>query len=81
MRRRRYFNDFEDYPLARDPDRKKLGGVCAGIARYFEIEPIVVRVLAVIALIVFAQATLLAYGLAYFVLDDYSDDEDSLPED
>lgn len=80
MRKRRYFDDFEDYPLARDPERKKLGGVCAGVARYFEVEPIVVRVIAVIALVIFSQATLLAYGLAYLILDDYTDDADSFSE-
>lgn len=74
MKKRQYFSDFEDYPFARDPNRKKLGGVCAGIARYFEIEPIVVRIIAVIGLVVFTQATLIAYGLAYIILDDYVED-------
>lgn len=74
MKKRHYFSDFEDHPLARDPTRKKLGGVCAGIARYFEIEPIVIRIIAVIGLIVFTQATLIAYGLAYLILDDYIED-------
>lgn len=75
MRKRQYFNDFEDYPLARDPVRKKLGGVCAGIARYFEIAPLIIRILAVISLLVFSQPTLIAYGLAYLILDDYIDDD------
>lgn len=73
MKKRRYFNDFDEYPLALDPSRKKLGGVCAGIARYFEIEPVVVRIIAVAGLLVFSQATLIAYGLAYLILDDYID--------
>jgi len=77
MKKRRYFDDFEEYPLARDPDRKKLGGVCAGIARYFEIEPLIVRIIAVICLLVATQASLIAYGLAYLILDDYSESASS----
>lgn len=75
MRRRKYFDDFEDFPLARDPQHKKLGGVCAGIARYFEVDPLIVRVIAVICLLIFTEAALLAYGLAYLILDDYVEND------
>jgi len=53
-----------------DTDHKKLGGVCAGVANYLDIPRIWVRVAAVIALMVHPPATLLAYGLAYMILDE-----------
>jgi phage shock protein PspC (stress-responsive transcriptional regulator) len=56
--------------LALDPFRKKLGGVCAGFARYLSVEPLIVRLLAICGLFVAPQATLLAYGIAYLVLDN-----------
>jgi phage shock protein C len=56
--------------LGKDPFRKKLGGVCAGFARYLDVEPLLVRIIAIVALIIAPQATLLAYGIAYVVLDD-----------
>ena len=39
----------DDLPrrLYRDPRRQKIGGVCAGIARYYGMEPWVVRIIAV----------------------------------
>ena len=36
--------------LYRQPKDKMIGGVCGGIAEYFEIDPVIVRVLFVIAL-------------------------------
>ena len=56
--------------LRLDTRRRKIGGVCAGLARYLEIGPGCVRVAAIIALFVFPQVTLLAYGVAWLVLDD-----------
>lgn len=56
--------------LAKDPERARLGGVCAGIARYLDISTFYVRLCALLALIVAPQVTLIAYGLAYFILDE-----------
>lgn len=71
MRRRRYyFEDFEDRQFARDPVRARLGGVCAGIARYLEVPTFWVRLVAVVSLCIAPQVTLIAYGLAYLVLDE-----------
>ncbi|MCB1691483.1 MAG: PspC domain-containing protein [Pseudomonadales bacterium] len=69
MRRRRYYDEFGDPILAKDTIHGKIGGVCAGIARYLDVSTFLVRLVAVIALVTVPQATLLAYGLAYLVMD------------
>ena len=56
--------------LARLPDEGKLGGVCAGIAAYFTIDPTVVR-LAWVILSVIPGAIIggiIAYAVAWFLL-------------
>ena len=68
--RRRYFDEFEYRGLARDPSHAKLGGVCAGIARYLDISRFFVRLCALIALCIIPQVTLIAYGVAYMVMDE-----------
>jgi len=47
--------------LWRDTDRGMLAGVCAGIADYIGVEPIVVRLAAVLSLIFFFPPTIAAY--------------------
>jgi phage shock protein C len=70
MKHRDHLDEFDDrQDLALDPINKKLGGVCAGFARYFNIPSLLIRIGAIIGLCVLPQATLLAYGLAYFILD------------
>ncbi|MBL4682853.1 MAG: PspC domain-containing protein [Pseudomonadales bacterium] len=56
--------------LKKDLSHKKIAGVCAGIAQYLDISRFCVRTAAVISLFVAPQFALLAYGIAYFVLDD-----------
>jgi len=73
--RRHHFDRFQGRHLHLDADHKKLGGVCSGLARYFEVQPLFVRGGALIALCLAPQATLIAYGLAYFVLDEGRDSE------
>lgn len=58
-----------------DLAHKKFGGVCAGIARYLDIPRIWVRITALVGLVVHPPATLIAYGLAYMILDDEPNDE------
>jgi len=53
-----------------DRQKRKLGGVCSGVAKYFNIQPFFVRLGTVLALFVAPEAVLLAYGLAYLILDD-----------
>lgn len=59
----------EERELYRDPSRARISGVCAGISDYFGLEVWVVRIIAVSALLFFQWPVLLAYGIAYFVLD------------
>lgn len=74
MRRRR-FRQIESGPLRLDSSRKKIGGVCAGIANYFACSTFTIRLLSIIALVLMPHITLPAYGLAYLILDDDSLDE------
>lgn len=56
--------------LYRDPENAKLGGVCAGIAEYFDIEVWIVRLLVVSAFLFTAGFFVaIAYVMAYFMLD------------
>ena len=61
---------FEDRELRKDSKRKKIAGVCAGIARYLDVPRLPVRLGAILALCITPEAVLIAYGLAYVILDD-----------
>jgi phage shock protein C len=54
--------------LWRDRDRRILAGVCAGIADYLGLEPIIVRLIAVLCLVFFFPPTLIAYVVLAIVL-------------
>ena len=62
------FGDGQELYL--DTDHKKLGGVCAGVANYLDVPRTWVRIAAVIGLIIHPPSVLLAYGLAYMILDE-----------
>ncbi|HSZ14792.1 MAG TPA: PspC domain-containing protein [Solirubrobacteraceae bacterium] len=51
-------------PLRRRPDRGLLGGVCAGLAEYFEVPVAVVRVVMVV-LVAFGGVAIAVYALAW----------------
>ena len=53
--------------LYRSRTNKKIFGVCGGLAQYFEIDPTIVR-LALVLLVIFAGAVLLAYIIAALVM-------------
>ena len=53
-----------------DTRHKKLGGVCAGVANYLDISRFWVRLAAVAGLFIHPPAVLIAYGLAYLILED-----------
>lgn len=53
--------------LYRDPDDKKVAGVCSGIAAYFNVDVTLIRVIFVIALIVYGSA-LLAYIILWVAM-------------
>ncbi|HZB90975.1 MAG TPA: envelope stress response membrane protein PspC [Stellaceae bacterium] len=56
------------YRLWRDPERGLVAGVCAGIANYLGVEPIVVRAVAVMGLVFFFPPTIAAYVILAVVL-------------
>src|SRR5215471_18089344 len=54
--------------LWRDTDRGIVAGVCAGIADYIGVEPIVMRLVAVLCLVFFFPPTVVAYVVLALVL-------------
>lgn len=56
--------------LYRNRQRGVVGGVCAGIADYFEIDPVLVRILFIVSLFMTLQVAFIAYWIAYFALDN-----------
>lgn len=61
--------------LYRDPQNQKIGGVCAGVARYFGIEAWAVRLGALTGLIFLPGIVFPAYWIAYFIMDKPETDE------
>ena len=58
-----------DKTLQRDKKTGKIAGVCAGLAEYFSLERWLVRVIAVTLLLFFQTPVMLAYLVAWLVLD------------
>jgi len=54
--------------LCRSSDDHMVGGVCAGVARYFDLDPTLVRVIAVVALVLAFPATVIGYLLAWAIM-------------
>ncbi len=54
--------------LYRDPEHGVVGGVCAGIAGYFGVQPVLVRLAMVIGLFFFAPPVILGYVIAVLAL-------------
>jgi phage shock protein C len=54
--------------LYRSRDDRMIWGVCGGIARYFDIDPVVVRVVAIVLLVFTAGAAIIAYILAAIIV-------------
>ena len=46
-----------------------LGGVCAGLANFVNLDPIFVRIAVVVAAIFFPKITIAAYLIAWLLLD------------
>jgi phage shock protein C len=67
------------FRLRRDPQHAVLWGICAGIAEYFGVSRLVVRLVATAGLVFFTAPTVIAYVIARLVLerrpDDLYDDE------
>jgi phage shock protein C len=61
-------NSSRRHRLWRDGDRGIIAGVCAGIADYIGVEPIVVRLVAVLGLVFFFPPTIVVYVILAVVL-------------
>ncbi len=61
-------NSTQRFRLWRDRERGIVAGVCAGIADYIGIEPIVVRIVAVLGLIFFFPVTVISYVILALAL-------------
>lgn len=55
--------------LTRDVKNKKIAGVCAGIANYFDLDPTLVRVIWIL-LVCVAGTGVLAYFIAWAVMPE-----------
>lgn len=65
--------DFSPRPkkqLTRTHQDKMVAGVCGGIARYFGIDPTLVRVGAVVALVLALPGTAVAYMVAWAIMPE-----------
>src|SRR5690606_17945952 len=47
--------------LYRDPEHRVIGGVCGGLGAYFNIDPVIMRVIFVVLIFITQGAALLAY--------------------
>ncbi|TMW72405.1 PspC domain-containing protein [Alteribacter natronophilus] len=59
--------------LYRTVNDRKLAGVCGGLGEYFNIDPTLVRIIAIIALIFGNIATVLAYVIGIFIIPNETD--------
>ncbi|WP_096190226.1 PspC domain-containing protein [Evansella halocellulosilytica] len=60
--------------LYRTVDDRKIAGVCGGLGQYFNIDPTVVRILAIVLMIVTAIGpVVLAYFIGIFVMPNESE--------
>jgi len=55
--------------LYRSKEDRILGGVCAGIGRYFEADPVIIRLLWIIGTFMFG-AGILAYLIAWIIIPE-----------
>lgn len=67
-----------DRRLRRSRRDRMVGGVCGGIARYLDVDPVLPRIAAV-ALALSGGLGVLAYLLAWIVIPDAPDDEPEQP--
>ena len=54
--------------LMKDKRYKKLSGVCAGIAKYYDLPPLFIRIATIVALITFPVAVGVAYVVATLLM-------------
>jgi phage shock protein C len=54
--------------LVRNTDNKMIGGVCAGVADYFGLDPTLVRILTVVGAVLGLGSVVVAYVVAWAVM-------------
>jgi phage shock protein C len=54
--------------LYRSRNNRMLAGICGGIANYFNIDPVIVRIFAVICLLAFNIMAVIAYIILIFII-------------
>ncbi|MBU9712777.1 PspC domain-containing protein [Evansella tamaricis] len=59
--------------LYRSVDDRKIAGVCGGLGKYFNIDPTVIRILAVILLFMSFGTVLLAYIIGTIIIPNETD--------
>jgi phage shock protein PspC (stress-responsive transcriptional regulator) len=64
--------------LFRSRKNRKIAGVCGGIAEYFNVDPIIVRLITLI-LVLSAGGGLVAYIIAWIVIPEEPDDQYLVP--
>jgi phage shock protein C len=64
--------------LYRSKKNRMIAGVCGGIAEYFDVDPIIVRLIALI-LVLSAGGGIVAYIVAWIVLPEEPDNPYSIP--
>lgn len=60
--------DGPEYPLSRPREGRKIAGVCAGVARYFDIDVTLVRVLWILLVIFPPVPGILVYVVCWIVM-------------
>jgi len=63
-----YYQPQPAKPLTRTPDDQMIAGVCGGLARYLNVDPTLVRVLAVVALFIGFPAVAVGYVVAWAIV-------------
>ncbi|MBT3385510.1 MAG: PspC domain-containing protein [Prolixibacteraceae bacterium] len=54
--------------LYRDPDRRVLGGVCGGLGAYFNMDPVILRIIFAVLFLITSGAALLAYLILWIAV-------------
>ena len=54
--------------LYRDPDHRVLGGVCGGLGAYFNMDPVILRIIFVVLVFVTTGAAMLAYIILWIAV-------------
>jgi phage shock protein C len=56
--------------LYRDPENRKLGGVCSGMGTYFNIDPVLIRILFVLLVFLGAGISIIIYMILWIVVPE-----------